>query len=263
MNMCFTFYHEVIDLEVDVPGCEPYKEYLYTYLRDQKIWRSLRFWNAAFFDALQCERVHRPVVTREDIKNNSLEAITDEKQYQENITFGQLGTFTCNMHAFGLSKELCAEFLRKQCIIANLSEEQEKMLRDNIERMYRETDRWSKIAHVNATHSTRLEMLSCDNYNTWKMQAEALVEQAIPTPMPTPTSDGPTPGPLIQPPVVADRSLPEFPALELSMDSTLEALRQAPSMVAPAHTSVRPAAASPRVFPPENSRQTHRPRPSQ
>lgn len=78
-------------LSVDVPGCEPYKEYLYTYLKDQTIWHSLRFWNAAFFDALQCERVHRPVVTREDIQHNSLEAITDEKQYQENITFGQLG----------------------------------------------------------------------------------------------------------------------------------------------------------------------------
>jgi hypothetical protein len=78
-------------LTVDVPGCEPYKEYLYTYLKDQTIWHSLRFWNAAFFDALQCERVHRPVVTREDIQHNSLEAITDEKQYQENITFGQLG----------------------------------------------------------------------------------------------------------------------------------------------------------------------------
>ncbi|GLG99756.1 Uncharacterized protein GBIM_06149, partial [Gryllus bimaculatus] len=137
MNMCFTFYHEV-----DVPGCEPYKEYLYTYLREQTIWHSLRFWNAAFFDALQCERVHRPVVTRDDIQSNSLEAITDEKQYQENITFGQLGTFTYNMHAFGLTKELCSEFLRKQCIIANLSEEQEKMLRDNVERMYRETDPW-------------------------------------------------------------------------------------------------------------------------
>lgn len=137
MNMCFTFYHEV-----DVPGCEPYKEYLYTYLKDQTIWHSLRFWNAAFFDALQCERVHRPVVTREDIKHNSLEAITDEKQYQENITFGQLGTFTCNMHAFGLSRELCVEFLRKQCIIANLREDQEKMLKDNVERMYRETDPW-------------------------------------------------------------------------------------------------------------------------
>jgi len=78
-------------LSVDVPGCEPYKEYLCTYLKDLTIWHSLRFWNAAFFDALQCERVHRPVVTREDIKHNSLEAITDEKQYQENITFGQLG----------------------------------------------------------------------------------------------------------------------------------------------------------------------------
>ncbi|XP_047109480.1 uncharacterized protein KIAA0513 [Schistocerca piceifrons] len=137
MNMCFTFYYEV-----DVPGCEPYKEYLYTYLKDQPIWHSLRFWNAAFFDALQCERVHRPVVTRDEIHHNSLEAITDERQYQENITFGQLGTFTCNMHAFGLSKELCYEFLRKQCIIANLREDQEKMLRDNIERMYKETDPW-------------------------------------------------------------------------------------------------------------------------
>ncbi|XP_067002511.1 uncharacterized protein KIAA0513 [Anabrus simplex] len=137
MNMCFTFYHEV-----DVPGCEPYKEYLYTYLREQTIWHSLRFWNAAFFDALQCERVHRPVVTREDIIHNSMEAITDEKQYQENITFGQLGTFTYNMHAFGLSKELCLEFLRKQCTIANLSSDQEKLLKDNIERMYRETDPW-------------------------------------------------------------------------------------------------------------------------
>ncbi|XP_049801786.1 uncharacterized protein KIAA0513 isoform X2 [Schistocerca nitens] len=137
MNMCFTFYYEV-----DVPGCEPYKEYLYTYLKDQPIWHSLRFWNAAFFDALQCERVHRPVVTRDEIHHNSLEAITDERQYQENITFGQLGTFTCNMHAFGLSKELSYEFLRKQCIIANLREDQEKMLRDNIERMYKETDPW-------------------------------------------------------------------------------------------------------------------------
>lgn len=44
-----------------MPGIEPYREYLYIYLRDQPIWHSLRFWNAAFFDALQCERAHRPV----------------------------------------------------------------------------------------------------------------------------------------------------------------------------------------------------------
>ena len=28
--------------------------------------------------------------------------------------------FTHNMHSFGLSKEFCLEFLRKQCTIANL-----------------------------------------------------------------------------------------------------------------------------------------------
>lgn len=86
MNMCFTFYREV-----EVPGCEPFKEYLSAHLKDQPIWQSLRFWNAAFFDALQCERLHTPVVTREEVRQNRLEAIADEKRFQENITFGQLG----------------------------------------------------------------------------------------------------------------------------------------------------------------------------
>lgn len=53
-------------------------------------------------------------------------------------------TFTCNMHAFGLSKDLCDEFLRKQCIISNLRPEQEKMLYDNINRLYKETAKWRK-----------------------------------------------------------------------------------------------------------------------
>lgn len=68
------------------------------------------------------------------------------------------------MHAFGLSQELCTEFLRKQSVIASLSPglfaipealtirnllnfrvtflEQEKMLRDNVNRMYKETAKW-------------------------------------------------------------------------------------------------------------------------
>lgn len=101
---------------VEVPGCEPYREYLYTYLRDHPIWHALRFWNAAFFDAVQCERSHRPIpqthavfqqpnstddelssgansVQRhlaEDVQNN-LEMIRDDQQFQQNICFGQLG----------------------------------------------------------------------------------------------------------------------------------------------------------------------------
>lgn len=159
MNMCFTFFHDI-----DVPGCDPYREYLYTYLREQPIWHSLRFWNAAFFDALQGERAHRPIPVNLDTKRNSLggcsqnsdmdslsfasslsdhmNELNEDQTFQKNITFGQLGTFTYNMHAFGLSIQLCNEFLRKQATIANLSKDQQNLLRDNINRMYRETDKW-------------------------------------------------------------------------------------------------------------------------
>lgn len=109
MNMCFTFYYEV-----EVPGCEPYREYLYTYLRDQPIWHALRFWNAAFFDAVQYERSHRsipptllppeprPSSTDDDdvatesnqnseaMKRNS-DVIRDDQLFLQNICFGQLG----------------------------------------------------------------------------------------------------------------------------------------------------------------------------
>lgn len=44
-------------------GCHG-KNFLYSFLRDQPIWQSLRFWNAAFFDAVQLERSKRPVCTR-------------------------------------------------------------------------------------------------------------------------------------------------------------------------------------------------------
>lgn len=102
-----------MSLLVDVPGCAPYHEYLYHYLRAQPIWQSLRFWNAAFFDALQCQRVHRPVPTSNrkskdqvSIKSASSESsnpndnetedyhideLKEDQQFQQNICFGQLG----------------------------------------------------------------------------------------------------------------------------------------------------------------------------
>ncbi|XP_011303672.1 uncharacterized protein KIAA0513 isoform X2 [Fopius arisanus] len=136
MNMCFTFYHKV-----EVPGLEPYREYLYTHLRVQPIWSSMRFWTAAFFDAVQCERAMRPVPSRSKALDQEALAAED-RRFQANIVFGQLGTFTCNMHAFGLARSLCLEFLRKQCVIANLTPDQEKMLRDNIMHMFDESEPW-------------------------------------------------------------------------------------------------------------------------
>lgn len=90
-------------------------------------------------DGAQSERRQRAAAVER--KKIAIE-IEEDQRFHENITFGQLGTFTCNMHAFGLSRELCLEFLRKQCTIANLSAEHEKLLKDNIVRMYRETDKW-------------------------------------------------------------------------------------------------------------------------
>lgn len=49
---------------VSVPGPGGDKSFLYMFLKDQPIWQSLRFWNAAFFDAVQCERSRRPMPTK-------------------------------------------------------------------------------------------------------------------------------------------------------------------------------------------------------
>uniref|UniRef100_A0A8C1GR43 Zgc:91860 n=1 Tax=Cyprinus carpio TaxID=7962 RepID=A0A8C1GR43_CYPCA len=124
---------------------EEEKIYLYTHLKQQPIWHTLRFWNAAFFDAVHCERNKRSPTTRrtaEEEKDErekwchmTQEEKDDSSRFNKNITFGQLGTFTHNMVAFGLSKKLCNDFLKKQAVIGNLNEEQYKLLCDHIEEM--------------------------------------------------------------------------------------------------------------------------------
>uniref|UniRef100_A0A671RWF3 SBF1/SBF2 domain-containing protein n=1 Tax=Sinocyclocheilus anshuiensis TaxID=1608454 RepID=A0A671RWF3_9TELE len=124
---------------------EEEKIYLYTQLKQQPIWHTLRFWNAAFFDAVHCERNKRSPTTRrtaEEEKDErekwchmTQEEKDDSSRFNENITFGQLGTFTHNMVAFGLNKKLCNDFLKKQAVIGNLNEEQYKLLCDHIEQM--------------------------------------------------------------------------------------------------------------------------------
>ncbi|XP_012586128.1 PREDICTED: uncharacterized protein KIAA0513 homolog isoform X1 [Condylura cristata] len=111
------------------------KIYLYTHLKQQPIWHTLRFWNAAFFDAVHCERRKRSPTTREKWCHMSQEERDDSLRFHENITFGQLGTFTHNMLAFGLSRKLCSDFLKKQAVIGSLDEEQYKLLSDHIEQM--------------------------------------------------------------------------------------------------------------------------------
>ncbi|KGL76869.1 Uncharacterized protein KIAA0513, partial [Tinamus guttatus] len=77
------------------------KIYLYMHLKQQPIWHNLRFWNAAFFDAVHCERRKRSPTTRgnageEEEKREKWCHMTQEERddslrFNENITFGQLG----------------------------------------------------------------------------------------------------------------------------------------------------------------------------
>uniref|UniRef100_A0A8C2WZK0 KIAA0513 n=1 Tax=Cyclopterus lumpus TaxID=8103 RepID=A0A8C2WZK0_CYCLU len=116
-------------VEPKSPVCEAPEEkkgekvYLYTHLKQQPIWHTLRFWNAAFFDAVHCERKKRSPTTREKWCHMTKEERDDSSKMDENIAFGQLGTFTHNMLAFGLSKKLCNDFLKKQAVIGNLHED--------------------------------------------------------------------------------------------------------------------------------------------
>lgn len=81
MNMCLTYCYMPKDGQ---------KVYLSQCLKEQPIWRSIRFWNAAFFDAVQCERANRPKA-RCRLQLQTDQEINDEVTFQENITFGQLG----------------------------------------------------------------------------------------------------------------------------------------------------------------------------
>ncbi|KAM9808136.1 uncharacterized protein KIAA0513 homolog [Neosynchiropus ocellatus] len=111
------------------------KVYLYTHLKQQPIWHTPRFWNAAFFDAVHCERTKRSPTTREKWCHMTQEERDDSSKIDENIAFGQLGTFTHNMLAFGLSRKLCSDFLKKQAVIGNLNEEQYLLLCEHIDKM--------------------------------------------------------------------------------------------------------------------------------
>ncbi|XP_020613369.1 uncharacterized protein KIAA0513-like isoform X2 [Orbicella faveolata] len=126
MNMCFTFF-----LEVDRDGEEVMRQFIVPYLRDQPIWKSLRFWNAAFFDAVHSER-EIPAIPRDLWHSWSPQEQSEYRECDKNSTFGKLGTFLNNMKAFGLDNDICSEFLQKMSTIGELSEEQVVLLENSL-----------------------------------------------------------------------------------------------------------------------------------
>lgn len=155
MNMMFTYYYEQnynklsnrdkqlvsrrslsVDSDVDADSftddgaqMRTVKTYLYTLLKDQEIFKSIRFWTSAFYESVIIERnKHSVFVDRKPNKHNNEEEVDCSK----NISFGLLGSFIHNMCLLGLSPEFCKEFLDKHSTIAGLSEDQLEMLKSNL-----------------------------------------------------------------------------------------------------------------------------------
>ena len=72
-----------------------YRHFLYSYLCDQPIWQSLRFWNAAFFDAVQCERARKPVCRRWVIPIFNHDIVYSTNQFMDTKTHRNSLIFGC------------------------------------------------------------------------------------------------------------------------------------------------------------------------
>lgn len=115
------------------------KTFLYTLLKDQEIFKSIRFWTSAFYESVIIERNNHSVFVDKQRGRLSNEKRDEELDCSKNITFGLLGSFIHNMCLLDLSHEFCREFLNKHSTIAGLSDNQLDMLRSNLEAMFSET----------------------------------------------------------------------------------------------------------------------------
>jgi len=127
MNMSFTYYYTSSG-----KNSPETKQFVYEYLRDQPIWKSLRFWNAAFLVATHVERTKR-TGGMQGWSSWDVEQRKDFEIGEENSAFAQLLQFLYMMKSLGVSKEDREQFLMKMSVISNLREEQVSQLEESVE----------------------------------------------------------------------------------------------------------------------------------
>ena len=138
------------------------RTYLYTLLKEQAIFKSIRFWTSAFYESVIIERNNHSVFVNREKGKLSNERRNEELDCSKNITFGLLGSFIHNMCLLELSHEFCQEFLDKHSTIAGLSEEQLEMLRTNLKSMFSEqtsSGATSSLSTASERFSTFLQRL--------------------------------------------------------------------------------------------------------
>jgi len=107
MHMASTFYHEI----------EKEKEYIQTKVKALPIWQNQRFWEAAFHDSMNYEHMRVFARTREERRIKYKELNTEERAElqvkEQQLAFGQLGSYLYNMLCMGVPVEFTRNFLLK------------------------------------------------------------------------------------------------------------------------------------------------------
>lgn len=132
LNMSQTFYRKKRNASTG----EETQEYLQQYLRDLHVWKDIRFWEGAFFDALSYERKKSEWNDKKKWRYLDQEQRAEVVVQHENMVFGLLGSFAFNMLNMGVSVSDCRLFMEKMCMINSLKDEYTELLMNNIDTTY-------------------------------------------------------------------------------------------------------------------------------
>lgn len=129
MNMGQTFYRKRDNID----------QYLQELIKDHPIWKDPRYWEGAFFDSLAETRM------QQGLWDSKWKDLPEEQQAEslvreENIVFGQLGSFAFNMLNMGNDLEMARQFVRKMCMIHTLNESYVRLLLEHLERSHDELE---------------------------------------------------------------------------------------------------------------------------
>lgn len=76
-------YFPVFVVLVEVPGCDPYREYMFTFLRAHPLWCQEQFWRVAFAESLRQIHKNKLKDTKDVAKTEHQEVTTAIKTSPE------------------------------------------------------------------------------------------------------------------------------------------------------------------------------------
>lgn len=79
--------------QVEVPGCEAYREYMFTFLRAHPLWYRIQFWREAFVESLRQLQKNKMKAVKDTTETNCQEEeslIKTAPEIDENNAFKQL-----------------------------------------------------------------------------------------------------------------------------------------------------------------------------